>query len=272
MPGPVPAQIAQAESSSTPIDWNPVSWAKSAWSDITGVIWNPIKTWVIKVVVKAAGLIENDIDKVRTGLHAATVDLKRELGTLSGEVDKVAGVVGGDVAGGLDALYKEAASLVDAALGPVEAEVDRLAKDGENLAEDALHATDEAINYFWDHVVQPALTELRSLVDDAARAADKAWDDFDRDVLPALRHDVADALNAAHAATSFIDHSALDAIHLIDECWDWLEVLARNPMHEIEALPEEIAGKLSVAWATSAGHEVSDIFTALNEGLSKELK
>jgi hypothetical protein len=76
-----------------------------------------------------------------------------------------------------------------------------------------------------------------------------------------------EAEHDAKKAISFIDHSALDAIHIVDECWDWLEWMAKNPAKALEELPPKALAELTKGKLSSE----ADTITSGWAGLTKEL-
>jgi len=242
--GPGLVRATAAAEPSGGIDWNPVSWAKSAWDDITGTV-NPIYKWVIKQVAKAIGLVENDIGKVRGYLLGVIHAVGSGVGDLAHDLEKVEQTIGGDIRGDIASALSGAKGLVKDALGPLESTVSQLHKDVENWIGNAEHAADKALNWFYDHTIRPALHDIEHEFDVVHHDIDTAVRDVERYWIDPLKHDVEEALHDAKKAVYFIDHSALDAIHLIDQCWDWLEWLAHNPAGAIESLPKDFLASLT---------------------------
>lgn len=242
----VPAK--EASPAAPGIDWDPLSWGRSALSDIFGGA-GTIEKWVIRQIVKAASLIENDIAKLYGYLGFRLGDVENTISHLAGQVNALADRAGKDLSG----------------------DVGKLGKDAEGWVADAEHYADSAVKTFERDVLDPALRELRTAISDAEKASKAALSTFERDVVKPIEHDASEALHDANKAVSFIDHSALDAIHLIDECWDWLEHLARHPVKEIEAIPAGLKAALPSAWTETAAEPATSEIDKVIDWLTKEL-
>jgi hypothetical protein len=251
-------------------DWDPISWAQSALSDLTGVF-GPVERWVIKQIAKAASLIENDIDKVWTWLYARFGGIENTISHLAGEINSVVGSLGGDISKVLDSARHDIAAAVDAGVHKAESELSTVESEAVHLGHDAEHYTDTAIAAFEKDVLRPVENELRRLIHDAESEADHAWHVWYKDIWAPALHDLREAEHNAAKAVYFIDHSALDAIHLIDECWDWLLAFARNPIKELESMPGQVARALPGVWTLAANEPATSEIDKVIDWLNKEL-
>ena len=229
------------------IDWDPLSWGKSALSDIFGGA-GSIEKWVIKQIVKAASLVENDIAKVYGYIASRFGGIENTISHLAGQVNALADRAGKDLSG----------------------DVGKLSKDAEGWVKDAEHYADDAIKVFTRDVLDPALREIHTAVHDAEKAGKAELSAFERDVVKPIEHDAAEALHDAKKAVSFIDRSGLDAIHIVDECWDWLEWMAKNPAKALEELPAKMLGQLSAAELEEKGTTVTSGWSGLVSELDKK--
>ena len=229
------------------IDWDPLSWGKSALSDIFGGA-GSIEKWVIKQIVKAASLIENDIAKVYGYVASRFGGIENTISHLAGQVNTLAGKAGRSL----------------------EGDVGKLGKDAEGWVKDAENYADSALRVFERDVLDPALRKLHAAVSDAEKASKAALSAFERDVVKPIEHDAAEALHDAKKAVSFIDHSALDAIHIVDECWEWLEWMAKNPAKALEELPAKMLGQLTAAELEQKGATVTSGWSGLLADLERK--
>jgi prophage DNA circulation protein len=255
------------------MDWDPISWLKSALGDVTGPL-GKIEKWTLKQIAKAAALVENDVHKLSDYVDAHVGGIENTISHLAGQINNLAAGVGGDVAGAFDATRHEIASLIDDALHPIKSEDDALKRDVPGWAKDAEHYADDALKAFERDVLDPALKEIRTAIHAAESDAEHAWHVWYKDIWAPALHDLREAEHAAHQAIYFIDHSALDAIHIVDECWDWLEWMAKNPAKALEELPAKAfaelgSGKLSAA-ATEVTSGWSDLVTELEKKFSND--
>jgi len=258
-----------APSSAGGIDWNPISWATAAWND-AGSIVAPLKKWVIKQIVSAIGFVENDISKAKSFLSSAIQGVGSGFEEVYNQITLLWKDVGSGVDAAIHTVLKEMASLVKDAVNPVIHEIDALSRAAEKLFEAAEHAGEAAINWFYDHTIRPALHDLEAAIHDVEAGADKALHEFDLHVVKPLEHDASEALHDAKKAIYFIDHSALDAIHLIDETWDWLEAFSHHPFKSLEALPGEELAKLTSSGLAGSAQTITSGWTGLIAELDKK--
>ena len=263
MPSPPPRTSDTAPyGESTGIDWNPISWATSAWNDATGVA-TEIKRWVIKQVALAVGFVENDIHKGIHYLESALDEVGQGIPWIINKVNSLADSVWGDITSSVKHVLSEAERLAHDAVAPVIKAVDTAWHHADNLFHSAEHVADSAINWFYDHTVRPALHDVYAAIHDVEKGADKALHEFELYVVKPIEHDASEALHEAHKAVYFIDHSALDAIHLIDETYDWLNAFRHHPMKSVEALPKALLEAADADWATTKAEDVKSLFGEL---------
>jgi len=228
-------------------DWSPIGAVKSALNDLSGPI-STVEKWVLKQLVALGSLISNDIEKGNRYLASRFGGVENTIGHLAGDVNAIADHIGKDATG----------------------DVSRLEKDAEGWVTEAEHYADDALRAFERDVLDPALHELRTAINDAEKASRAALSVFERDVVKPIEHDAAEALHDANKAISFIDHSALDAIHLIDECWDFLSWVAKNPARALAELPSKIFGGITEAELEASGKTVTSGWSNLVTELDKK--
>ena len=251
-------------------DWDPISWGKSAISDVTG-FFGATEKWVIKQIAKAAGLVENDIAKVWSWLYARFGGVENTISHLAGEINSVIGGIPHDIASTLSELRHDIAADVDADVKAATRGLGDVKSGLESILSDAERYADRGVADFKKDVIDPLERDLRRAIHDAESAADHAWHVWYSDIWAPAEHELAEARHDAAKAISFIDHSALDAIHLIDECWDWLERLAHNPLKSLEALPGELRTALPKAWTETAAEPDTAVIDKVVSWLEEEL-
>ena len=171
------------------MDWDPISWLKSALGDVTGPL-GKIEKWTLKQIAKAAALVENDDHKLSDYVDAHVGGIENTISHLAGQINNLAAGVGGDVAGAFDATRHEIVSLIDDALHPIESEVDALKRDVPGWAKDAEHYADDALKAFERDVLDPALKELRTAIHTAESDAEHAWHVWYKDIWAPALHDL----------------------------------------------------------------------------------
>jgi hypothetical protein len=239
--------VAIAPTNAPGLDLNPISLVQSALNDLTGPI-STVEKWILKQLVKLGSLIGNDITKVYSYLGSRLGGVENTISQLAGQVNALADRAGKDLSG----------------------DVGKLSKDAEGWVADAEHYADSAVKAFERDVLDPALRDLRTAISDAEKVSKAALSTFERDVVKPIEHDASEALHDAKKAVSFIDHSALDAVHLIDECWDWLLWVAKNPAKAIEELPSKMLGSLTSAQLESQGATITSGWSGLADDLDKK--
>src|SRR5208282_4882785 len=120
-----------------------------------------IEKWVIRQIVKAASLIENDIAKVYGYIASRLGGVENTISHLAGQVNALADRAGKDLSG----------------------DVGKLGKDAEGWVADTEHYADSAVKTFERDVLDPALRELRTAISDAEKVSKAALSTFERDVV-----------------------------------------------------------------------------------------
>jgi hypothetical protein len=208
-----------------------------------------VEKWILKQLVKLGSLIGNDITKVYGYLGSRLGGIENTISQLAGQVNNLVAEGGSDVVNTVENVGNTVNNWA-ALLDPYIA---------------------DALSQFAKDVITPLRNDVKSLDPGLYNSVSSEWDHFKKYDLPGLKKDIADAKADAHKAVSFIDHSALDAIHLIDECWDWLEHLARHPVKEIEAIPAGLKAALPSAWTETAAEPATSEIDKVIDWLTKEL-
>ena len=248
------------------IDWNPLSWGKSALSDVFGSTGN-IEKWVIKQIVKAASLIENDVHKVYSYIASRFGGVENTISHLAGQINSVIGGIPHDIASTFAELRHDVASDVDAAVKEASKGMGSVEGGLKSIVHDAEHYADNAVSAFERDVLRPLEHDLRRAIADVDSEAKNSWHIWFKDIWGPADKMIHEAEHDAKKAISFIDHSALDAIHIVDECWDWLEWMAKNPAKALEELPPKALAELTKGKLSSE----ADTITSGWAGLTKEL-
>jgi hypothetical protein len=251
------------------IDWDPISWGKSALSDITGVF-GATERWVMKQIVKAASLIENDIAKVYGYIASRFGGVENTISHLAGEINSTIRGIPHDITSTLADLRHDIAADVDAAVSGIKRGAGDVEGGVKALEHDAEHYADTAIADFKRDVLDPLERDLRRAIHDATSEAEHAWHVWYKDIWAPALHDLREAEHDAHKAVYFIDHSALDAIHLIDETWDFLSWVAKNPLKALEAFPAKMLSELTAAKLESQGTTITSGWAGLTKELDKK--
>lgn len=262
-------KVAIAPSSAPTLDFNPIDLVKSAFHDLSGPV-TAVEKWVLKQLSKVATLIENDISKLHGYLSARLGGVENTISHLAGEVSSTVGSLGGDARKVLDSLRHDIAAAVDSGVHKAEAELSTVEKEAKTLGHDAEHYADAALKTFERDVIRPLERDLRTAIHDAESAAEDAWHVWYKDIWAPADKIIHDAEHDAHKAIYFIDHSALDAIHLIDECWDWLLWMAKNSAEALEELPAKMLARLTLTGLEAHGATVTSGWDSLVTELDKK--
>jgi hypothetical protein len=252
------------------VDLNPVALAESALSDLTSPV-DVVVKWVLKQLTKLGSLIENDISKVYGYIGSRLGGVENTISHLAGEVNSLLGSLGSDVGKALATLRHDIAADVDTAVAGVRSELSTVEREAKTLGHDAEHYADTALRTFERDVLDPALRDLRVGLTDARRAAEAALSAFERDVVRPIEHDAAEGLAEAKKAIYFIDHSGLDAVHLVDKCYDWLRAFADHPIKSLEAVPADVLKQMSTSWSEKQVTAEAKGFSSFAAELEKEL-
>lgn len=201
--------------------WDPISWGHEAehlWDTAFGALtsgFDWLKEWVLRVVNLAIANVENDI-----------ADVGAAVGSIAASVDSLVGSVVSDLARGLDAVWNGIAQGVSDA----EHFAEQIGHDAEHYAETAAWAIAHDVA---DPLWHAAMSGLDALRHEAAHEVDVVV----HDVVDPIGHLADDAARWANDAVSWIDHSGMDAVHLVERCWRFLEWVADHPAAALEALP-----------------------------------
>lgn len=225
-------------------NWNPISWAEDAWHAFTGA-GSEVGRWVIHVVEAAAGAVERDVLDV---FHVADQAYQDSLSFVAQEANNAVGVadqVGAMASAAIGEVAREARGLTvelfaraEQGLGYVLGEAEALAAGAERAARAEL-----------DTVVRDLVDPVVHFVDHADawwwHLLDGWWHTVDRDVIHPLEHELDRARHDVAEAGHWIAHEGEYAYHLVTEAADWLEWMAVHALHDVEALPGEVARDLS---------------------------
>ena len=252
------------------LDLNPVSLVQSALHDLTGPV-STVEQWVLKQLVKLGALVSTDLEKAK-GYTVQLIDgVGARIDHLAGQVNSVIGGIPHDITAALDELRHDVAADVDAVVKQASRGQGDIDAGLESIVHDSERYTNSVVAEMKRDVIDPLEKDLRRAIHDAESAADHAWHVWYKDIWAPAEHELAEARHDAAEAITFIDHSALDAIHLIDECWDWLERLAHNPLKSLEALPGELRTALPKAWTEAAVEPDTAVIDKVVSWLEEEL-
>jgi len=249
-------------------NWNPISWAESALSDLTEPVSVPIR-WIIKQIVKLGSLIETDIDAVYGYLASRFGGVENTISHLAGQINDLLASVGG----ALDGFWKAAKSDVEGWIG--DAIHDAVAIGGDIWTvvrpwfHDAEHYADTAVSDFHRDVLTPAVNDINTALDDAQKVSAWVWQTFVPQAIASVVHDASEAHVAASKAIYWIDHGGMDAVHLVEKCWDFLEWVAVNPIRALEELPAKLLPSLTTSVLEEKGTTVLGGFDGLVSELDK---
>ncbi len=231
--------------------FNPVDWYHAAdklWHDVTGGasgIVGTIEKWVLHAIHWAIQGVENDIALVRGAIAGVASAIDDGLQA---------------VWHGLDRAYQDALA--------VGKEVETFAvHEAEAVGRDAEHYADDVGSFVVHDVLDPAVHEVEHLVDAVEYDAVRGLDWLYHDVVLPIAHDAREAYDKAVAIASWVDHEALDAVHLVSKCWDFLTWVADHPMHALEMLPKLLEDAYAAPAASKIETEVSSVWSDLEKGL-----
>jgi hypothetical protein len=225
------------------IDWNPLHLLKSLLKDATAPL-SPIQKWVIKQLVRAGGLIENDIAKLARAVHSHLGGVENTLSFLAGQINNLAADAGKDVGVSISWLTSEVNTLVSDAVGSTVKGLGWLTNEIDNLETTVDPWISKALSTFARDVITPLSDEVKALDPSLYNGMANDWDHFKKYDLPTLRHDVHDAETGVGSALHWIDHEGHDIKVLLDGCWDWLVYLGKLSVEEAEHLPEQLKARL----------------------------
>jgi hypothetical protein len=249
-------------------NWNPISWAESALSDLTEPVSVPIR-WIIKQIVKLGSLISNDIEKVYGYLASRFGGVENTISHLAGQINSVVGTVGGDIDRALTSLRHDVAADVDAAVKPIARGLGDAEAGVGSILRDAEHYADTAVADFHRDVLTPAVNDINTALDDAQKVSAWVWQTFVPQAIAPVVHDASEAHVAASKAIYWIDHGGMDAVHLVEKCWDFLEWVAVNPIRALEELPAKLLPSLTTSVLEGKGTTVLGGFDGLVSELDK---
>lgn len=223
------------------IDWNPISWVKSALG-LASKVPGDIKRWVVSVVRSAV----DTLDKVvKAGLNLVHKDINDVWGgvqSLKREVNRLLDAAGGKIAKVFEDVEHDIDAAVKDSVHGLTTLVDGVQRDADNWYHDAVNFASSAITKFHKDVIDPIVHDLEVSIKDVGKEAEKAADAVYHDVILKLTHDVDKAWTDADKALYWVEHAGYDAVKLVEQSWDILEALSHHPVHELdEALKAWIA-------------------------------
>jgi hypothetical protein len=252
------------------IDWNPLHLLKSLLKDATAPL-SSIQKWVIKQLVRAAGLIENDIHKLAHAINSHLGGVENTLSFLAGQINNLAAAAGKDVGVSISWLTHEVDTLVGDAVGAAQKSLGALAKDAEGWLHDAESYADSAVSTFDRDVLGPALSGIHRAIHDIEAAPDKVWHDWLKDVWGPTDKVIHTAEVDAHSALHWVEHEGHDIAVLLDKCWDWLVWLGEVPLDVAENLPEQFAKRLPSVLTEAAAKPDKALWDKVIDELEREL-
>jgi hypothetical protein len=209
-------------------NWDPLSWIEDAGRAVTGLT-KPVQRWVIKEVKAAGDLLEKDIQDVAHVAHRDVADVFGDLEALERRVERIVVSAGGDVGEAISAVVHESEVLASSVISGLKRLIDTTWAHADNLYHDALKSAEGDVAWAEKHVIDPGLHDLHVAVTDAEKAAEKAADATYHDLIKPIEHDAAEALARVVNIGSWIDHSAYDAVKLVEGAAEFLEAVAAHP-------------------------------------------
>ena len=237
-------------------------------SDVTGPL-GAIQRWVIKQIAKAAGLIENDISKAADYVAGRFGGIENTISHLAGEMNHIVASAGGDVSRLWDHARKDVDGWIHDAIGDALAVKGAIWNDLKSWGHDAEHYTDNAVSAFHRDVLRPVENGLHAAIHDAEHVAEDAWHVWYKDIWGPADKIIHDAEHDAHKAVYWIDHSGLDAVHLVEKCWDFLEWVALNPARALESLPRKALAELTTGKLSGDADTITSGWSGLVTELEK---
>jgi hypothetical protein len=130
---------------------------------------------------------------------------------------------------------------------------------------------DSAVKWSEKHVLDPAARELRRLIHDGEKAWEDIWQTFLRDEWRPALHDLRDVEQTLASLGTALDHGIIDAFHLVEKAWDWLEAFAAHPISELEGLPDDVLAQMTSKWITGAASGTGGLWADFADELGKVL-
>jgi hypothetical protein len=251
-------------------DWDPISWGKSALSDVTGVF-GATERWVMKQIVTAASLIENDITKVWTWLYARFGGVENTISHLAGEINNLILKAPSYVVKGEAWLWNEVNPWIETAVSDVPGLVSTYLNDYNKWTNILDPYIQSALSVFARDVITPLRDEVKKLDPSLYNSVSSDWNQFKTHDLPKLKHDIADAQAVVHNAVYWIDHSGYDIKVLLDDCWEWLEELGKISYQAAKVSPGGLKTALPRAWTTAAAEPDTAAIDKVISWLEEEL-
>jgi hypothetical protein len=236
-----------APSNAPTLDLNPVSLVKSALGDLSGPI-STVEKWVLKQLVKLTSLVSTDLEKAKGYAESLLSPLSNALGWLITEVH----------------------GWINEAIAPLKSTWDTVSNNVVGWLHDAAHYADDAINRFHRTVVDPLATLIQTDQHNLRSGADTTWQDFLNGPYAALHNVGHDAQRVAHDAEYWVDHAGHDMKVLLDGCWEWLEWLGKNSIHDVESLPAKMLSMLTATELEQKGATVTSGWSGLLADLERK--
>ncbi len=236
-------------------DWDPLHWAKEALHDAADIpkeieaAVKAIVRWVVKECVRLGNLIGRTAEELLAGITQVTDFLSSEIGGL----ETWAGNVYGDIARNIDGT------------------VARIESDTGSFVRSLESGWDSAVKWSEEHVLDPAARELRRLIHDGEKAWEDIWQTFLRDEWRPALHDLRDVEQTLASLGTALDHGIIDAFHLVEKAWDWLEAFAAHPISELEGLPDDVLAQMTSKWITGAASGTGGLWADFADELGKVL-
>jgi hypothetical protein len=238
-------------------DWDPLHWASEAEKDLKGIV-KAVWKWVVKECIALGNLVWNDVFNVYKTLTTVT-------GVIESEVSYLFGQIGSEVGVGVKFIKKliaDAVKAAEAGLRDLVSAVDSFAhavyRDADNWYHDAVGFVIADERWWWDHVIDPAIRDVEGAGKDIYKLFDEWWQTIDRDVIRPIEHDASEALSDAKKVLYWIDHGALDAVHLVEACFDFLTYVSDHPLSSLEQTAYKLPGEIIQAWGPALESKIAD--------------
>jgi hypothetical protein len=222
-------------------DWNPVSWLHDAESaaDSVGHDIDKIWHWVEAEAVRLGNKLNEGINDIGGYADSRIDSAWDQIKEIARDIGVPIGLVAGDVSNTFHWLEKDVHNWINDALRDLDRSGSWLWNEIKKGVHDAEKLGDSGIQWFDKHILDPAIHDLHVALHDVEKGWDAGLKDFEKDVVKPIERDVDKAWADAVKAVRWIDHAGYDAVKLVEQCWDFLEMIANHPVEEAQKATKE---------------------------------
>ncbi len=228
------------------IDWNPLSWLRSA-QHVALASFDDVKKWVLAVVKDAAHGLTVAFDDIVSGVSSGIDDAVNLSWALYH--DAVSGVTYavGQVANGVGYILSEAENYALGLYHDALAAANYIGQQAQAAATAEWHVLYDTIMPLWHEYLAPVYHFMAHYADDVWHIIDWWWQHIDMPILDGIRHVADMARHDAASAGDWIVHVGDDVAHLVFKAEDWLIWMGEHTITDLEHLPGDVANLFSLS-------------------------